>query len=148
MTTQEPASSDASLRRDSAAQTTEEILQRVFYEAGKLGIAVRLWDGQALFAGGGPTSRATLVLTHPGALRRMLLPPNELRLGEAYLRGDFDIEGDVIAILSLADLLDGLRLNDLLFLVRRLTRLPRSQPPQVYTEGRQRARLRGDHQSQ
>ena len=34
----------------------------------------------------------TLVINHPGALRRMFLPPTEINLGEAFIFGDFDIE--------------------------------------------------------
>ncbi len=45
----------------------------------------------------------TLHLRRPGALRRMLLPPSEVALGEAYLRDDFDIEGNAEAAASLAD---------------------------------------------
>jgi cyclopropane-fatty-acyl-phospholipid synthase len=144
MATKQSASTSASLRHDSAAQITEEILERTFPGAGRLGIAVRLWDGRTLFA---ENPQVTLVLNHPGALRRMLLPPGELTLGEAYLRGDFDIEGDIIAAMDLADLLGGLSLKDLLSLVRKLYRLPLSDPPQVYAEGRQRAQLQGARHS-
>ena len=54
---------------------------------------IRLWDGTVI-PGEGETA-LTAVIHSPGALRRMLRPPVELRLGEAYLRGDFDLEGDV-----------------------------------------------------
>jgi cyclopropane-fatty-acyl-phospholipid synthase len=54
---------------------------------------VRLWDG-SLIPGAGETS-VTVVINSPGSLRRMLRPPVELALGEAYLRGDFDLEGDL-----------------------------------------------------
>jgi cyclopropane-fatty-acyl-phospholipid synthase len=40
----------------------------------------------------------------------MLLPPSELALGEAYLRGDFDVEGSLEAATGLADrIAEGLR---------------------------------------
>ncbi|MFL5991488.1 MAG: hypothetical protein ACJ73W_05780 [Rubrobacteraceae bacterium] len=42
------------------------------------------------------------MLRRPGALRRMLLPPTDLALGEAYLRDDFDVEGDIEAAKGLA----------------------------------------------
>ncbi len=50
-------------------------------------------------------ARFTWVLNHPGALRRMFWPLNELSLGESYIFGDFDIEGDLEAAFSLGDLL-------------------------------------------
>lgn len=60
----------------------------------------------------------TLVLTHPAALRRMLLPPSELALGEAFVRGDFDVEGDFERAASLGRVI-GERLKS----PRRLARL-------------------------
>ena len=56
---------------------------------------VRLWDGSLLPAGG--RTRFTLAVHSPGALRRMFRLPLALSLGEAYVRGDYDIEGDVWA---------------------------------------------------
>jgi len=70
--------------------------------------AVRFWDGTTW----NPTAGEplfTLVLRHPGALRRMFLPANELTLGEAYIYDDFDVEGDIEAGVSFADYLFELR---------------------------------------
>jgi cyclopropane-fatty-acyl-phospholipid synthase len=63
---------------------------------------IRLWDGSVLPASAGP-ARATLVLNEPDTLARMLQPPLDVSAGEAYLRGDFDIEGDISAILEALD---------------------------------------------
>jgi len=65
--------------------------------------AVRLWDGTVWDAESGQPAYFTLVLKHPGALRKMFLPPNGLTLGEAYLYEDFDIEGELEAVFGLAD---------------------------------------------
>jgi cyclopropane-fatty-acyl-phospholipid synthase len=65
--------------------------------------AVRLWDGTVW--GDGVRPRCTLVLKHPGALRRMFTAPSELTLGESFIYDDFDIEGDVEAAFTLADFL-------------------------------------------
>lgn len=74
--------------------------------------AVRYWDGSeerpsALSTGSGTGQRPafTLVIRSSGGLRRMLLPPSELHFGEAYVRGDVDIEGDIEAAAGLAELL-------------------------------------------
>jgi cyclopropane-fatty-acyl-phospholipid synthase len=56
---------------------------------------VRYWDGSEDLPGLGRRTMFTLIIRSPGALRRMLLPPSELRLGEAYIRGDVDVEGDL-----------------------------------------------------
>jgi cyclopropane-fatty-acyl-phospholipid synthase len=63
--------------------------------------AVRLWDGTAF--GGEEGVRYTVVLSHPGAARRMFSLPVELALGEAFIFGDFDVEGDLFAALTLKE---------------------------------------------
>jgi cyclopropane-fatty-acyl-phospholipid synthase len=64
-------------------------------------IRVVLWDGSEL----GPVdAAATIQLTSPNALRRILWMPNELGLGRAYVSGDLELEGDVFgAIETLRD---------------------------------------------
>jgi cyclopropane-fatty-acyl-phospholipid synthase len=66
-------------------------------------VAVRLWDGTR-WPDDAPRP-VTLALNHPGALRAMFLPGSELGLAEGYLFNDFDIEGDIIQVFSLADTL-------------------------------------------
>ncbi|MGZ4826997.1 MAG: class I SAM-dependent methyltransferase [Terriglobales bacterium] len=64
---------------------------------------VRWWDGSTW--GSDKQPRFTLVINHPAALRAMLLAPSELSLGEAYIHGDLDIEGDVESAMELRDYL-------------------------------------------
>ena len=68
-------------------------------------MGVRLWDGTVLAPEAGTPARFTLVLAHPGSLKAMFLPPTELALGEAFVHGDFDVEGDFEAVFPLADAL-------------------------------------------
>ncbi|MFC4424659.1 class I SAM-dependent methyltransferase [Deinococcus navajonensis] len=63
---------------------------------------VLLWDSTALPAPRTP-ARARLVLNTSQALGRMLRLPLDLALGEGYLRGDFEIEGEIGAVAGLAD---------------------------------------------
>ncbi|WP_309572250.1 class I SAM-dependent methyltransferase, partial [Deinococcus sp.] len=63
---------------------------------------VQLWNGDVIAATTTP-ARARLVLNTPGTLGRMLKLPLDLALGEAYLRGDFEIEGDIGTIAAIAD---------------------------------------------
>src|SRR5947209_1358675 len=88
---------------DQAVQTTLSILQDVFSSSPPRNVAVRLWDGTTWKPEpeSGEPMRCTLVLQHPGALRKMFLPPSDLNLGEAYIYNDFDIEGEIEAILPL-----------------------------------------------
>jgi cyclopropane-fatty-acyl-phospholipid synthase len=99
---------------------------------------VRLWDGSLLPADGAP--RFALVLTHAGALRRMLFPPGDLTVGEAFLRGDFEIEGDVEAAVSaLVAAATRVRLGGLIAALGAL-RLPKTSGPFPVPR---RANLRG-----
>ena len=60
--------------------------------------AIRLWNGAVVGAAG--AARFTLALNHPGTLRRMFVPPSDLRLGEAYICDDFDVQGDLEAAIT------------------------------------------------
>ncbi len=55
--------------------------------------AMRTWDGEVWGPANAP---ATIVLRHPGALRALLVPPNDLTAGETYVFDDIDVEGDLI----------------------------------------------------
>jgi len=77
------------------------LLDSLFDEAATKRVGFRLWNGSSW-----PDDRprhATLVLNHPNALEHMLLPGTEAGLAEAYLRNDFDVEGDMEAALDLAE---------------------------------------------
>ncbi len=89
-------------------------------------VHVRLWDGSYW-----PDPRpraAVLVLKRPGALREMLLPGSEAALGEAYLNGACDIEGNAEDAFELHDLLSSLGWRARLRAVLLLRRLPASLP--------------------
>lgn len=73
--------------------------------------AVRLWDGTTWEAEPGRPTRFTLVIRHPGAIRRMFWRPNEVTLGEAFLRDDFDVEGEIEGIFPLRDHLSDPRVS-------------------------------------
>lgn len=91
------------LRSPPAAEVTLALLGDLLRDFRPRDFGVRLWDGSRWDPAPGQPERFTLVLRHPGALRRMLFPPSELALAEAYLYDDFDIEGDLEAIFPLAD---------------------------------------------
>jgi cyclopropane-fatty-acyl-phospholipid synthase len=88
-----------------AVQTTLTLLHDLFSSTALPNFCVRLWDGTTWQSH--PEADAaphfTLVLKHPGALRKMFLPPSELNLGEAYIYDDFDIEGDILAVFAFGD---------------------------------------------
>jgi cyclopropane-fatty-acyl-phospholipid synthase len=104
--------------------------------------AVRLWDGLELPATAGP-ARFTLILPHPASLRRMLWPPGELTAAEAFVRGDWDVEGDLVSALGLRERLriGAPQLLALLPLAPELLRHPPAAAPD------REARLRGSKHS-
>src|SRR5919107_3428599 len=116
---------------------TLAIFEDLFGPSSERPFALRLWDGSVEYLGVGYEAGFTLVLNRPGALRRMLLPPTDLALGEAYLRNDFDVEGDLEKATELADVLAArLRSPALLArLARRLRRLPVDDVPEKAGDG-------------
>ena len=82
-----------------------------------LPVAVRAYDG-SLF--GPPAAPATITLRSSDALRRILFAPGELGLARAYVAGDIDVEGDILAAVGLRD-----RLPDLNLTPRQLLRIAR-----------------------
>lgn len=76
---------------------TRKVLERIFGPPVERSFSVRLWDGTTDAPPHGREPEFTLVLRHPGALRAAFLPPTDRRMGEAFVRGHIDIEGDVEA---------------------------------------------------
>ncbi|GAA4224869.1 cyclopropane-fatty-acyl-phospholipid synthase family protein [Actinomadura meridiana] len=62
----------------------------------ELPIRVLAWDGSSV----GPPGAPAFVLRHRRALRRLLWKPGETGLARAYVAGELDIEGDVLAALD------------------------------------------------
>jgi cyclopropane-fatty-acyl-phospholipid synthase len=106
---------------DPIVQSVLTFFQGLLEKYTPLDFNIRLWEGTSWGADPGE-ARFTLVIHHPGALRQMFMPANQLTLGESYIYDDFDIEGDIEAAFSLGDhifsldrrLLDKMRLGKLL----------------------------------
>ncbi len=117
---------DARVRtQDSYAGQTLDLLEAVFADYSGGDFAFRLWEGTVWRPQAAQPSRFTIVLNHPSALRRMFFPPTERRLGEAYMFGDFDIEGQLYEALNLARYLwETWTWRDTLRFAPKLLRLP------------------------
>jgi cyclopropane-fatty-acyl-phospholipid synthase len=71
---------------------------------------VKYWNGFEERPGVSTDTPFTLVFRRPGALRRMLLPPSELSIAEAFIDDDVDIEGNAEYAMHLGDVI-GARLQ-------------------------------------
>ncbi len=85
------------------SDTARAVLAELFGPPAEREFLVHYWDGTSEEPGIDAPVAFSIRLDRPGALRRMLLPPSELALGEAYLRGDFDVDGSLEAATGLAD---------------------------------------------
>ena len=79
----------------SAIARCRAVLAAILGEPHERSFDVKFWDGTV--DRGGHGRAYTLVFNRPASLRRMLLPPNELSLVEAFISGDVDIEGSMEA---------------------------------------------------
>jgi cyclopropane-fatty-acyl-phospholipid synthase len=109
-------------------------LEDLFSRYPRRDFQIRFWNGQTW--GTKEEPRFTLVLQHPGALRRMFHEPSELSLGEAYVYDDFDIEGDIEAAMELSDALvqTSYDLARRLHLASLLRKLPNGNHHRVYRQ--------------
>jgi hypothetical protein len=93
----------ATVDEENVKEQTRHVLSEIFSDCSLDKVGVRLWHGTAW-----PDQRpraAMLALKHSGALSRMFLPGTEVGLAEAYLRDDFDIEGDIAIAFEVGDFL-------------------------------------------
>lgn len=106
---------------------------------------VRLWDGTHLAFTSDPGF--TIVLRSPGALRRMVRLPLELSFAEAFIRGELDIEGDLVSAFHLFhSMASKLSNSNLLTLLRLWFALP-GEHPHFQTASRKTADLVGSRHS-
>jgi cyclopropane-fatty-acyl-phospholipid synthase len=108
---------------------TASILQDLFGPPALRDFAIRYWDGHLESPDVSGAPAFTIVLKHPESLARMLLPPSQLRLAEAYIRGDFEVEGDLESAAGLANALRSRLTSPVAaaMLMVRLRRLPHSR---------------------
>ncbi len=131
-----PTPPDKAPSRDSderAMHHARAIVEELFGPAPQRPLHVRYWNGTT--EQGRSDSAFTLRINRRGALRRMLLPPNELSIVESYLSGDMDVDGDLESATDLGDAI-AMRLHSprtLARIVRHLVALPTGEPaPSVH----------------
>lgn len=129
-----------------ARRITLGVLSRLFGGAPRT-VRLQLWDGTTWPANASRDAGTVITLHHPGALRAMFLPPTDLALGEAYIRGIFDISGDLEVAFRLNDYVASAPRSPraLLAIARLLRALP--EPPRPTSERQGMAQLRGTRHS-
>ena len=78
-------------------------LDELMADYGNQDFQVRIWDGTTW--GSVENPRFVLMLNSPEGLRRLLGAPTEVSLGEAFVAGELDVEGDLEAAFELGDYL-------------------------------------------
>lgn len=106
-------------------------------------VAVSLEDGTPLHVPAGPIA-TTIVVRDPSALRSIFSGSQDLAAGEAFLRGDLAVRGDVERGFAALDAIVAARSpKDWLTISRLALRLPRTRRPAVGASRRGPAQLRG-----
>ncbi len=83
-----------------ALLNSQEILDDLLAPFPVREFAIRFWDGTVWEPTTGLPATFTLILPHQSSVRCMFWPHNDLTLPEAYVYGDIDVEGDMIAFLG------------------------------------------------
>ena len=108
MTTQLEPSGPARVTRPLAkapVAPARAVVAALFGSPEERSFTVRYWDDSEDAPGVASDTPFTLWFRRPGALRRMLLPPNELAIAEAFIDGDVDIEGNAEYAMHLGDVI-------------------------------------------
>jgi cyclopropane-fatty-acyl-phospholipid synthase len=129
---------------DTQVQASLSVLKDLLGGHSPRDFGVRFWNGATWEPEAGQPARFTMVLNHPGAVRKMFWPPGILTPLQAYVYDDFNIEGDMVGFCNLCGYLEALAptlsLWQRLSLGWRLWNLPKVERPRT---GRQMADIHG-----
>ena len=92
-------------KREQSSRATLNFLQALLADYHPRDFAIELWDGTEWAPESSQFRRCTWKINDPGALRSAIASASEISLGEAYVYGQFDIEGDIQAIFPLGEYL-------------------------------------------
>ena len=134
----EPFDTPRQIRSDPGIAATIAVLDLVFGAPAERSFDIRLWDGSICPGTGEPRADFSLHVRRRGALRRMLLPPSELSIVEAFISNDIDIDGNVESAMGLGDAI-GRRIQSaraIARLIPRVLSLPRDDESPAVDESR------------
>jgi cyclopropane-fatty-acyl-phospholipid synthase len=136
--------------QEDSSKNVLSFIQSILRDLHPRQFSVELWDGTRWPAESNVFPRFTWKINNPEALKSAIFSSNrQVALAEAYCRGDFDIEGDIEAVFSLADYLIEKRWGstERLRLIGTVLRLPAQKSPRapnygVHLQGRLHSRKR------
>jgi cyclopropane-fatty-acyl-phospholipid synthase len=88
------------------ASKAASIVRELLREYHPRDFAIEFWDGSRWEPEPGQFCRFTWHIYHPSVLRALLRSNRQVALGEAFIYGDFDISGDILAIFPVAEYLE------------------------------------------
>jgi cyclopropane-fatty-acyl-phospholipid synthase len=89
-----------------AAARAKSVVEELLHEYHPRNFAVEFWDGSRRDPDPGQFCRFTWHIHHPSVLRALLRSDRQVALGEAFIHGDFDVSGDLLAIFPVAEYLE------------------------------------------
>jgi cyclopropane-fatty-acyl-phospholipid synthase len=93
----------AQLSRDKTIEKALAAVHELLRDYHPRNFAVEFWDGTHWEPDPGQFCRFTWKIKRPSALRAALRSGRQVALSEAYVHGDFDIDGDILAIFPVAE---------------------------------------------
>jgi len=88
---------------DSVQARRAATLSSVFRDYHGPAFAIRLWDGWQWSSSANERPRCTIAIATQDALATLIVRPNEVTLGEAYIHGDLDVEGDLFSVFEVTE---------------------------------------------
>ncbi len=88
---------------DSAQKRKATVFSAVFQGYDGPPFSVRLWDGWQWSSTANEKPVCAIVVNSPKALASLCARPNQVTLGEAFIRGDLDVEGDLFSAFQVAE---------------------------------------------
>jgi len=87
------------------SQNVLHFLQTLLRDYHPRDFTVELWDGTRLDPEAGQFNVFTWRINQPAGLRAAISHANQVTLAEAYINGEFDVDGDITAVFPLGDYL-------------------------------------------
>ena len=92
-----------SRKLESIQQESAKVLEELFQGYAGPNFAVQLWDHSDWRFSERESPACTIVFKTPTALRSMILNPNEVTLGEAFIHDDLDVAGDLFSVFDVVE---------------------------------------------